>query len=295
MKNYEVGDFINDMVVIGMYNNPKSSHLMLRVKCMKCGNVKDVYAFTLEKSLGGMVHGAYCDRKSLEERYPIGTQINDFVVIGYNKSETNRGLIMKCLVCGKEKVVQPVNMNKSGSTITSHSQCSRSAYANYNGLSTVHPRLFSIWHNMNERIYNENFQSYARYGAMGLTCDYNNFEDFLNDLGASYYEHVAIYGEKDTSLDRINNSIGYVKGNLRWATKAEQVQNRECMKRNWFCAYSPNGKDVIADNNKTAFSNKYGLNASSVCKCIRNGTGTVDGWGFYDCKSPWLLPIDAVK
>lgn len=29
------------------------------------------------------------------------------------------------------------------------------------------------------------------------------------------------------SLDRINNKLGYIRGNLRWATKSTQVKNRD--------------------------------------------------------------------
>lgn len=42
----------------------------------------------------------------------------------------------------------------------------------------------------------------------------------------SYLEHVEKFGENETSIDRIDNLLGYYKNNCRWATKKEQSLNR---------------------------------------------------------------------
>jgi hypothetical protein len=42
---------------------------------------------------------------------------------------------------------------------------------------------------------------------------------------ASYLEHCSEYGEKQTTLDRIDVNGNYELANVRWATKAEQSRN----------------------------------------------------------------------
>ena len=54
---------------------------------------------------------------------------------------------------------------------------------------------------------------------------------FYNELFESYKNHVDEFGEKDTSLDRINPNGNYEKGNVRWATCKEQANNKRNSKK----------------------------------------------------------------
>lgn len=82
-------------------------------------------------------------------------------------------------------------------------------------------KAYSTWKNMKQRCLNPNNDHYSRYGGRGITIDeafVNSFEAFLLEVGEPT--------SSDLSLDRVDNNLGYVKGNLRWATVAEQNSNK---------------------------------------------------------------------
>jgi len=89
-------------------------------------------------------------------------------------------------------------------------------------------RLYTIWHNMKNRCENPNHNAYKNYGDRGIKiCDrWKYFEYFCIDMIYSYQQHVEEYGEKNTTLDRIDYNGNYELSNCKWATIIEQVNNR---------------------------------------------------------------------
>ncbi len=82
-------------------------------------------------------------------------------------------------------------------------------------------REYRAWNNIKERCYNPNNPAYADYGARGITMD--------EEWRTSYTVFLAAVGRcpsPELTLDRIDNDRGYVPGNVRWATRLVQNNNK---------------------------------------------------------------------
>ncbi len=91
-----------------------------------------------------------------------------------------------------------------------HGQCRRSGATSE----------FSIYVAAKQRCINPNNKDYVYYGERGIKFLFKDFEQFFSELGKR---------PKRKSLDRIDNDGNYAPGNVRWATKKQQDEN----KRKW--------------------------------------------------------------
>jgi hypothetical protein len=84
---------------------------------------------------------------------------------------------------------------------------------------STHPN-YGSWHAMILRCTDPKHIAYQRYGGRGIkVCErWLNFDLFTEDMGTK--------PTANHSIDRINNDLGYMLSNCRWATSKEQKANQ---------------------------------------------------------------------
>lgn len=99
---------------------------------------------------------------------------------------------------------------------------------NYQKHSLTKTKGYKLWCNIIQRCYNPKNYSYKYYGGKGVIMeDYfkNSYENFIDWIkGLANYENWL--NSSELSLDRIDNSLGYIRGNIKFSTKTKQVENQ---------------------------------------------------------------------
>ena len=142
---------------------------------------------------------------------------------------------------------------------------SKSCGCKINKYKDISRRLIKIYYHMIDRCYNINDNDYKNYGARGIkVCNEwrNDINNFISDMNDSYIKHINKFGEKDTTLDRIDVNGNYCKENCRWATIIEQANNR---RNNCFITYR-NETHTIAEWSKIT-----GIKACTIAKRYKEG------------------------
>lgn len=117
-------------------------------------------------------------------------------------------------------------------------------------------RTYSTWRSMLGRCYSPTNASYQRYGAVGVkaTARWHKFKNFYADMGSR--------PGKEYSLDRKDNTKGYMKSNCRWATRKQQARNRTSS-----VFITHNGKTRIASE----WAVIYGLSLTTILRRHKRG------------------------
>lgn len=200
--------------------------------------------------------------------FKVGDCVDDLIItdFAYNKHH-QRFAICMCNKCNRVKnVVESCLVNHKGTT---HTACGQY-------LKTKDKKFYQTWVGMKQRIYNENYHHSHRYSGRNLKCDYDIFIDFYDDLYESYLDALQTIGH-DISLDRIDNDVGYVKGNLRWTTQLHQVRNSSKVKE--FYALSPLNV-CYKSNNERQFAIQHNLVDKQISAVLRGRFKTTLGWKF---------------
>lgn len=158
----------------------------------------------------------------------VGTKYGRLEVIEYAGKDANKKTLWKCQCdCGGFTTTQLGNLRSGHTTSCGCVHKKRAREAGKSGVrhGLRHHPLYSTWNSMVHRTRNPNNKDYRNYGARGITV----CQEWATDVVAFIEWVTENLGDKPTpthSIDRVDNNLGYVPGNLRWATPTEQTHNR---------------------------------------------------------------------
>lgn len=156
-----------------------------------------------------------------------GEKYGELTVLDFDSKDSHGRARWKCLCsCGKEKVVLS-NHLRTGETISCGHVAKHKSSKRISKMSTTHGASKEPWYpsyvSMVKRVTNKKYEYYDYYDK---TINGDKIEkDWLNNPW-SFYKEIGTYPGKGYSIDRINPKLGYIVGNVRWATKEQQASNR---------------------------------------------------------------------
>lgn len=192
------------------------------VRC-KCGNQKIVQGSNLAN---GHTQSCGCYRREASAARLFidltGQHIGQLVIVKQAHVENKKmAWVVRCK-CGNQKVINGGNLT-SGNT-QSCGCLQREIVAKVNARhGQTNTRLYRVWTAIRERCTNPHCKAFPNYGGRGITCEFSSFEEFCAEIGEQPGPQLWV--------ERIDNNLPYQKGNIRWATIEEQMNNKRNNRR----------------------------------------------------------------
>jgi hypothetical protein len=184
----------------------------------------------------------------------IGKKFRGFLITNNKKLIKRYYAVFKCSECEKN-IITAINHSNT----TKSCGCLRSINHNKrilkHGLSRTSE--YNSWKSMIDRCCKDGREDFNMYKGRNITIckEWYDFNNFIKDMGERPY---------NTTLDRIDNDLGYYKENCKWSTNKEQSRNR---RSNVFLTIDGITKSIIEWSEHENVTTSY----MTICKRLKNG------------------------
>ena len=214
------GRVFGELTVIGRSMAPRLSQAVAWLVRCSCGNTTVARGADLRR--GQKSCGCLPNRPAEDL---TGRSFGSQEVLGPDVTSRSRGQRwrVRC-ACGQERSVDGTSLRQGTSRSCG---CERgrniSKAVKKHGATAISGRTpeYRTWCAMKERCERVGHRSYPDYGGRGIRV-----ADTWRDDFARFLADVGKRPSPKHTIDRIENARGYEPGNVRWATRKEQNQNK---------------------------------------------------------------------